>query len=330
MRTSALIFAGLLGLTYGPAPARAQKTTPSASNQSQSQNPDYQKRQLSGTSSTGHGRNATGMQSASARQSEEASDLLSATDQARNAVLNYDKQDALEHVNHALAKAQEIMQQKPGRVVPIYDELSRYSVIGPVMQSRARRDEEENQPYSQQNNSTGASQPTQKQTQQPGQQQSVARNDERPVGVEDVVGNFTSVDLDVKLAQDHLMAAKQALEKGDFGAADAALKAVQDGVDVASVSVDLPLVRARENLVLARESAMSGDQRETKVALRDAARALREYARFGGSHSSQASALCTQIENASSSASQTSTTSSATQIENWWNQVASWTQNARS
>ena len=326
MRTSALIFAGLLGLTYGPAPARAQKTTPSASNQSQSQNPDYQKRQLSGTSSTGQGRNATGLQSATARQSEEASDLLSATDQARNAILNYDKQDALEHVNHALAKAQEIMQQKPGRMVPIYDELSRYSVIGPVMQSRNRGYEGENQEYSQQNNSTGASQQAQKQT----QQQSVARNDERPVGVQDVVGNFTSVDLDIRLAQDHLTAAKQALEKGDFGGADAALKAVQDGVDVASVSVDLPLARARENLILARESAMSGDQRETKVALRDAARSLREYARFGGSHSSQASALCTQIENASNSASQTSTTSSATQIENWWNQLASWTQNARS
>lgn len=371
MRTSALIFAGVLAWGLGFVPARAQNATPGSSNQSQTSN-QYNQNQNRGTSAStssqrnysssqqqgtqqsanAQNRNAPGMRSVQARQSEEASDLLSATDQARNAILNYDKQDAIEHIDHALAKAQEIEQQKPGRFVPIYDELSRYSVIEPVMQSRNQNQQEyqeqqespqaanqqysqRNQQYSQRNQQPGASQQSASQSNasQQTQRPQVELNQERPFGVQDVVGSFTSIDLDVKAAQDHLRAAKQALQNGDYGAADAALKAVQDGVDVASLSLDLPLVQARENLMLARESAINGDQRESRAALRDAAHALREYAKMGGSHSSQATALCSQIENAANSGVQSGTqasSNSATQIENWWNQLAGWTQAAHS
>ena len=75
--------------------------------------------------------------------------------------------------------------------MPIYDELSRYSVIEPVMQSRAQQ----TLPNAAQP-SSGQSSTAPNASVAP--HASVAPNDERPYGVQEVVGGFTSVDLDVK------------------------------------------------------------------------------------------------------------------------------------
>lgn len=309
MKTGALISClPFVFFMCGFANAQTQNQPSGTSNYNQNQNlrrvPDPGPRESPQQS-------ATGMQSAQARNSEAAVDLLGAADQARNAVLDYDKQDAMTHIDHALAKADQITQQGKGRFVPIYSELSRYSVIEPVLRSRAQQSQ---QPSVQQQGQTYSN---------------LQQTQEAPVGVQQVEGAFTSVDLDVTAARDHLRAAKQALESNDYQKADAALKAVEDGVDVASISADLPLVRARENLMLARYSAFQGNDRETRAALKEASAALTNYIDMGGSHTSQARTLCSQIESFRNSGSQHGSNSAA-QIGAWWNEVASWNQTSRS
>lgn len=291
-------------------PTRNQPSAAANSNQSPNQNGTQNPTPGAGA---GQQPNARGMRSVQARNSEAAVDLLSATRQARNALGDYDKEDAMTHIDHALAKANQITQQGTGHFVQIYSELSRYSVIEPVLRSRAQQGE---QPNAQQQGQLNAN---------------PEQTEETPVGVQQVEGAFTSVDLDVIAARDHLRAAKTALENGDYQKADAALKAVEDGVDVASVSADLPLVRARENLMLAHESASQGDSREVRAALKEASAALTNYINMGGSHSSQARTLCSQIQNFRASGSQgQGVQNSAAQIATWWSQVASWNQMSRS
>ena len=112
MRTYAVTF---FVLAFGWLQARAQNQTPAATqNQGRSQTQNHTA--AATNSASQHGQSSSSLQSAQARESEDAADLLDATDQARNAVLDSDKQDALEHVNHALEKAQQIMQQRAGAV----------------------------------------------------------------------------------------------------------------------------------------------------------------------------------------------------------------------
>ena len=314
MRTSTIVFS----VVFGAVQMLAQKTPPPAPGQIP---PTGSQSSTQANPATAQKHTAAGIPSNRARNSEEAEDLLDATDQARNAVLDNNKQDALEHINHALQNANEIEQRRNGRMVPIYSELSRFSVIEPIM--RARQENQENGQL--QNSSRSSQQSPSAQTQT---YSSNSQNRRSPVAVRQVEGEYTAVNLDVQAAKDHLQAARQALSNGDFQKADVALKAVQDGVSVVQVSADLPLVKARENLMIAHEAASEGHSRETQAALKEASKALTDYCNEGGSHQQPATQVRTEIDNYAKSSTLTGSDASS-KIADWWNQLASWNQGSQ-
>jgi hypothetical protein len=250
--------------------------------------------------------NSTGKaRSARAQRSEEVGDLLNATNEARIAVESRNSQDALFHIDHALQNAARIESNtKNGRLVPLYQELDRYTVLAPIMTEKNRTS----------NTTTGSqgSNTTAKTTQTPNP------------AIQQVTGQFTSVGLDIQAAKEHLDAARLAIQHKDFTKADEALAAVQNGVVVTSVASDLPLVRARENMVLAREAANRGDFKEAHAALTAASQALGNYSSNQGVHSADARVVKSQIDNFNQSLEQNHA-EAGSKIDSWWDRMADWT-----
>jgi len=238
---------------------------------------------------------------AKTRRSKEVGDLLDATNEARVAVQADNLEDAQFHINHAMENANMILNGSPHRrYAQLYDELDRYSVLGPIMAQR--------------NSNSGRSSDTSDASHVATTTHTTVRN---------VEGEYTSVALDVQAARDHLNMASQALQQGNFQKADEALQAVQDSVVVTTVAADLPLLRARENLALARESAQDGHFGETQAALRAASRALAEYAGNSGPHANDARSTRSQIDNFSQSLQQNHT-DAVSKIDQWWDQTTDW------
>lgn len=244
------------------------------------------------------------MPSAKARLSDEVSDLLNATNEARVALEAHNKQDAQFHIDHALDNAKMIRSSAANRrFVPLYDELDRYSVLGPIMSQRNQSKKASNDADRQASDASHIAQ---------------ARTT-----VQEVEGQFTSVALDVQSAMDHLEAAKQALQNGNYQKADEALAAVQDGVVVTSISADLPVLRVRENLILARSSAHNGNISEAKAALKAASVALGNYENGQGKHGVDARKLRSEIDSYAQSI-QNNHADAAAKIDQWWNETTEW------
>jgi hypothetical protein len=93
--------------------------------------------------------------------------------------------------------------------------------------------------------------------------------------------HHTHIMFDASAAKEHLQAAKRALSNDKNEVADAALVAVQRGVNFAYTEVDLPLLRARENLMLAKSQVQAGQAQEARMTLEAAAHALEQYAQQG-------------------------------------------------
>ena len=238
---------------------------------------------------------------AKTRRSKEVGDLLDATNEARVAVQAENIEDAQFHINHAMENANMILNSSPHRrYAQLYDELDRYSVLGPIMAQRNNGQNSNNQ------NSDASH---------------IAASTH--TAVRDVQGQYTSVALDVQAAKDHLNVANQALQQGNFQKADGALQAVQDSVVVTTVAADLPLLRARENLALARESAEDGHFGETQAALRAASRALADYANNSSPHANDVRSLRSQIVSFSQSLQQHHT-DAVSKIDQWWDQTTDW------
>ena len=104
---------------------------------------------------------------------------------------------------------------------------------------------------------------------------------------------------------------------------DAAPRAVQNGVVVASIEAQLPLLRARESLMLARESAQIRDFAETHAALEGASQALSNYANHSSRHADEVRMLKSQIDRYDQSIGQNHKDAVQT-IDHWWDQTASW------
>lgn len=266
------------------------------------------------------------MTSARARLSNEVGDLLNATQEARVALESQNKKDAEFHIDHALQQANMIRSTSPNRhFVQLYDELDSYSVLAPIMSQRAAA-RAGNAPANQQaaNNQQSANNQSSDASHIANSTTANNNNTKAPdEAIREVAGQFTSVALDVKGADEHLMAAKQALQAGNYQKADEALRAVQDGVVVTSVEADFPLLRARENLMLARESAQNGNYEEAHAALEGASRALANYAMTSGRHANDARMLKSQIDSYDQSIRQNHN-DAVQKIENWWDQTAGW------
>jgi hypothetical protein len=235
------------------------------------------------------GKNGTPTTNTKARLSNEASDLLNATNQARVAVQARNRQDAIFHIDHALAQAM-LLNASDRQYIPLYDEWESYSVIGPPNNSRINP------------NATP-----------------VRRNEI----VEEASREYTSAALDVRAAKDHLQAAQQAVNKGAFREADAALAAVQDGVAVSSVAADLPLLRARENMVLARNAADRDQYHQAHAALLAACEALGQYSNEQNPHAAEARALREEIDTYNQTIEQNHADATM-KIEDWWDRLADW------
>ena len=239
------------------------------------------------------------MQNRKARRSNLVSVVLNDTNRARYALANDNTEQAKQDVNRALAAAERLGNN---RMVPLYSELDEYSVLGPIEASRTAIQNSPNTNTS--NTPEGSSN----------------RAPVQALAVNKVEGQFTSVDLDSGMAIAHLQAAQQALANGNVRVANAALKAVQDGVILVSVGSDLPLLRARENLVLARMDARQAQYQKAHLDLQAACHALTAYEEEGGPNSSQAKALGSEIASYNQSI-QSDHANASSKIESFWNQT---------
>ena len=299
--------------------AQAGQSHNQQSQSSQANNTSNNNRQ-SNTNSYNHNKDSGSQnndrQNMRSNASRDIGSVLNEVNQARRDVKSQNRQQALHEVNTALNTLQNTRNSNQ-RYIPLYTEVDEYSVMGPIMASRnGNRINSGTSNNSATNNSRASNSGNAN-----GKQGQSANGSERPVAVQDVAGQFTSVVVDKQMIQTHLQKAKQALQNSDYKAADEALAAAQDSVDVASVASDLPLLRARENLVLAKAAANSGDYQEARSALKSACSALRNYASTNSAHAQDAKHLESQINNYQMSSDHSNASS---QIQSWWDETAGW------
>jgi hypothetical protein len=97
---------------------------------------------------------------------------------------------------------------------------------------------------------------------------------DRKAAVQEVEVEHRSVTLDIAMAQDKLSAARAALDRGDFAAADAQLAALAQGVEQQTILHDPELLKARQNLLLARNRVAQGRYKDAEAPLRTAGKTL--------------------------------------------------------
>ncbi len=171
-------------------------------------------------------------------------------------------------------------------IVPIFEELNRAAVLAPVEAARAKH-------------TAGAA-------------------------VTDVDLVHTRAELDIDVARGHLDAAREALKRKDLDAADAALAAIQRSVRLMTVTIDLPLERARSNLMLARNRVDEGRLEDARAALRVTLDALAEYQRQSGKgREAEVSALRQEIA-ALEQVLQDDARGAREKLDAWWDVVSSW------
>jgi len=318
MAAAALAAAGLSQTTNGN----------SATNTNSSGNSNAQQQATTNSQgSSNYNPASNDMQNSRARNSRDVSTILNCTNEARQDIANGNTDQAKNAVNQAIQAAQSLNSSRG--FVPMYEELDQYSVLGPIQASRSQSGSADRSATvgsgtsNSQNESANQSATGQNGSEANSGSQSASQSGpgRHGIAVTHVVGQFTTVGLDANLAKSHLQAARRALDNGDKQAADQALRAVQDGVVMASVASDMPLLRARENLALARMAAKHGEYRQAHTELRAACQALQAYSREGGSHATQAKQLRSEISGYNVNSNQSDAPS---RIGSWWNQTAGW------
>jgi hypothetical protein len=269
--------------------------------------------------------------------------LLKHVHQARQAVNQQQKQQAIGHIDKGLMLVQIIESAVPtyqvtARIqsgnmtyedkeqvkqleVPIYAELEKVTLMAPLMaakQEAAKNDRAAHKSMSgQQSQQSSSEQPSQP-----------SRSAMTPV-VAGVEMRHTHIMLDVSAAKEHLQAAKHALSNDKYEAADGALAAVQRGVGFAYVEVDLPLLRARENLMLAKAQVQAGQVQDARMPIESAAQALERYApRADKPRAAQVQSLQKEIQNYAQQLSQQPQQGQqkkqqavVEQIDEWWDRI---------
>ena len=175
-----------------------------------------------------------------------AAGVLDQTKQARQALAAHDRDTAMGHVKRAIATVNEIQQNAADAsrplLIPVYREVETETTVTPVKHKDAE----------------------------------LKKNS----SIRGVDGDSTTVKLDISAAGDRLQAAQAALESGDFGAADAALAAIESGVSVTQTTGDMPLHMALQNLELAKARVQEGKYRDAVLPLKSAAQAVGDYERL--------------------------------------------------
>jgi len=241
-----------------------------------------------------------------------ATRILKHTDQARTAIADKNNAEAAENIDKALTlvglveraapryhvkaeiRSGDIVYQDEDEeisyYVPIYDELDKVDVVGPVVRA------------SKEHASTS--------------------NDSEAVRASAL--EFTAVKLDVRLAKTALETAKKDLHDGKLGDADEALRAVQTNVILEVETAKLPLVRAADNVKLAQYELQEGHQEKARAALNEASDALQEYQRDAGKHrAAEVKQLRQEIEQLTASLHQNSSEAKG-MISSWWDRLVKW------
>ena len=251
-----------------------------------------------------------GFHSVRAINSEKASGIVDAANQARNDIAQGDRRAAVDQVTRALSLQQSLDRTGPkDQLVPVYAELVRMSTSDPstvVGKGRIKHldtPREKTDIYAGKNQLSTADRMT-----------TVAQ----PATSQVVKPAFTRVSLDTVAAEKHLNAAREALDREDNKTADRELSAVQNAVISETVPADVPLVRARENLAQAARQAQRGDDNTAALSVHAAAEALESYSGSGAT-ADAAHALAREIQ---LPAGQGSEHLSAGRIESWWDRVA--------
>ena len=286
------------------------------------------------SSSVSQQQGSTGLKSTKAQNSDFVMNLLHATNRARQAISNNDQQQAKNLIQQALNAANQLPTKAAGKsYVPLYTEISRYSVLGPIKDARGESgntsgntDQSADQQRFNQNRPVEQPQPTGQNDDEQGsndvnQQRSTPGNPSPTV--QRVVESYTTVGVDVEQAKAHLKAANDAIARGDMKAADEALKAVQNSVVMVSMASDMPLLRARENLILARSAAENRDYQRAGNALTAASKALSKYENDGGKYVNDAKTLRSEIDNYNRNIASDHTDLS-NKVETWWDKITDW------
>jgi hypothetical protein len=214
-------------------------------------------------------------------------------------------------------------------MVPIYAELEKVTLMAPLMAAKQEAAKNgggaHNDMSGQSSQQSASGQPS---------QTSLAAHPSQSAMTPVVAGvemHHTHIMLDVSAAQEHLQAAKQALNNDKYEAADGALAAVQHGVSFAYVEVDLPLLRARENLMLAKSQVKAGQVQDARTTLETAAQALQQYGqRADQSRASQVKSLQKEIQSYAQQLSQQTQQGQRArqknqqvveQINEWWDRL---------
>lgn len=177
-------------------------------------------------------------------------------------------------------------------IVPVYEELQRVSVLAPIEAAKKAAQQE-------------------------------AAVAGVPVAV-DVELIHTRTELNVELAAIGLRAAKDALQKDDSKAADAALATVQTGVIFGYTKMDLPLEKVRENLLLAKSLVDSGKAKEARAALEVAGDALEEYEKGAGKNrAKEAKDLQAEMQKLAKDI-EVNDKGASEKILEWWDRVRKW------
>lgn len=230
------------------------------------------------------------------RMSEIGSRVVEKTAQAHAAVDQKDKDLAEQRVREALQNIAAIEAAHPRanpELVTLYTEMIQFSVDEPAVAATGH---------------TGSA------------------NRMAPAGtkaVADSEGEATRVTLNATQAKAHLQAAEQALERSDFGAATAALGAVDKDVTAETVVADLPLLKARQNFAAALGAVREQRYNDAVAPLKAASEALQEYAGSKSPHAADAGALKTQVDAMASSIGKEHA-GAEEKLGKWWNQASDW------
>jgi hypothetical protein len=232
--------------------------------------------------------------------SDSATDLLSAAAEARTHLTVGKKQEALVCVNRALHDARQIRTYTRARYVPVYRELSEYTVTGPMYVTPAEPEK--------------------------GSHESSDRVHQMIASpaVRKLLEPYTGAELDVPMTADHLIAARRAIEADDTGMAQSALSAVQSSMSGVTIASDMPLLRARQNLILARNAVLDHDLNQARVALMATSDALREYSQHKTPYAAKATSLASTIDTCQPDLMK-NTADILNGIDQWWNEAAEWT-----
>ena len=246
--------------------------------------------------------------------------LLRHVDKARSAIQAKNKDDALNQVNQGLTLVKVIEQAIPeytvnatikagsveyvdtdqvkDLIVPIFDELGRVSVLGPI--KAAKKDVTKKD---------AAKEP----------------KDTDISVIEAVEQDETQVWLNVALAKSSLLTAEKALMDDKLEAADLDLTVLQaQGVTLVFDEAELPLVAARENLMLARVRLDEQHLQEARAALQEAATMLTAYEKTAQEPAAKKAQGLREEMSVLSQTIEQDQTGATDKIDQWWDQLAHW------